>query len=40
MFTMRRLITVATVAALMSGCASQNPYDNQGQADGLSLIHI
>ncbi|MGE7990220.1 OmpA family protein [Pseudomonas sp. NPDC089554] len=32
MFTMRRLIIVATAAALMSGCASQNPYDNQGQA--------
>ncbi|CAM3663637.1 OmpA family protein [Pseudomonas wadenswilerensis] len=32
MFTMRRLIIVATAAALMSGCASQNPYDSQGQA--------
>ncbi|KJK06038.1 MULTISPECIES: OmpA family protein [Pseudomonas] len=32
MFTMRRLIIVATVAALMSGCANQNPYDSQGQA--------
>ncbi|WP_110972694.1 OmpA family protein [Pseudomonas huaxiensis] len=30
MFTMRRLIIVATVAALVSGCAGQNPYDNQG----------
>ena len=29
MFTMRRLIIVATAAALMTGCASQNPYDNQ-----------
>jgi len=34
MFTMRRLIIVATAAALMTGCASQNPYDNQGQAQG------
>lgn len=34
MFTMRRLITVATAAALMTGCAGQNPYDNQGQAQG------
>jgi hypothetical protein len=34
MFTMRRLIIVATAAALMSGCASPNPYDNQGQAQG------
>ena len=46
MFTMRRLIIVATAAALMTGCAGQNPYDNQGQAQGstgmskLSLIHI
>ena len=34
MFTMRRLIIVATAAALMTGCAGQNPYDNQGQAQG------
>ena len=34
MFTSRRLIIVATAVALLSGCASQNPYDNQGQADG------
>ena len=25
MFTMRRLIIVATAAALMTGCAGQNP---------------
>lgn len=31
MFTMRRLIIVATAAAVMTGCAGQNPYDNQGQ---------
>ena len=31
MFTMRRLIIVATAAALMSGCASPNPYDGQSQ---------
>ncbi|HAB02090.1 MAG TPA: cell envelope biogenesis protein OmpA, partial [Pseudomonas sp.] len=36
MFTMRRLIIVATAAALMTGCAGQNPYDNQGQAQGES----
>ena len=34
MFTKRRLIIVATAVALLSGCASPNPYDNQGQADG------
>ncbi|MBP5133932.1 lipoprotein, partial [Pseudomonas protegens] len=34
MFTSRRLIVVATAVALLSGCASPNPYDNQGQADG------
>ena len=33
MFTSRRLILVATAVALLSGCASPNPYDNQGQAD-------
>ena len=33
MFTSRRLILVATTVALLSGCASPNPYDNQGQAD-------
>ncbi len=33
MFTSRRLIIVATAVALLSGCATQNPYDNQGQAD-------
>lgn len=32
MLTSRRLIVVATALALLSGCASQNPYDNQGQA--------
>ena len=34
MFTKQRLIIVATAVALLSGCASPNPYDNQGQADG------
>ncbi|MBB2494644.1 OmpA family protein [Aquipseudomonas ullengensis] len=29
MFTPSRLILVATLAALMTGCASQNPYDTQ-----------
>ena len=33
MFTTRRLIIVATAVALLSGCASPNPYDSQGQAD-------
>ncbi|RMS15561.1 OmpA family protein [Pseudomonas syringae] len=32
MFTSRRLIIVATAVALLSGCATSNPYDNQGQA--------
>jgi outer membrane protein OmpA-like peptidoglycan-associated protein len=32
MFTFRRLIIAATALAVLSGCASQNPYDNQGQA--------
>jgi outer membrane protein OmpA-like peptidoglycan-associated protein len=32
MFTSRRLIIAATAVAMLSGCASQNPYDNQGQA--------
>ncbi|BCG26904.1 OmpA family lipoprotein [Pseudomonas tohonis] len=32
MFTTRRLIIAATAVALLSGCASQNPYENQGQA--------
>lgn len=32
MFTTRRLIVFATAVALLSGCASPNPYDNQGQA--------
>ena len=30
--TSRRVIIVATAVALLSGCASPNPYDNQGQA--------
>ncbi|MGJ7513605.1 OmpA family protein [Pseudomonas baetica] len=35
MFTTRRLIIVATAVALLSGCASPNPYDgSQGQAEG------
>ncbi|MBC9249751.1 cell envelope biogenesis protein OmpA [Pseudomonas alcaligenes] len=29
MFTPSRLVIAATLAALMTGCASQNPYDNQ-----------
>ncbi|QKE62446.1 OmpA family protein [Aquipseudomonas campi] len=29
MFTPSRLVLAATLAALMTGCASQNPYDNQ-----------
>lgn len=33
MLTSRRLIVVATAVAMLSGCASQNPYDNQGQAE-------
>jgi outer membrane protein OmpA-like peptidoglycan-associated protein len=35
MFTTRRLIIVATAVALLSGCASPNPYNgqSQGQAD-------
>lgn len=38
MFTMRRLMIVATAVAVLSGCASPNPYDGQpqGQADGSS----
>ncbi|KPX49393.1 OmpA family protein [Pseudomonas syringae pv. tagetis] len=32
MFTSRRLIIVATAVAMLSGCATPNPYDNQGQA--------
>ncbi|MFA1011511.1 OmpA protein [Pseudomonas coronafaciens pv. porri] len=34
MFTSRRLIIVATATAvaMLSGCATSNPYDNQGQA--------
>ncbi|WP_271409123.1 OmpA family protein [Pseudomonas sp. Q1-7] len=32
MFTSRRLIIAATAFAMLAGCASQNPYDNQGQA--------
>ena len=38
MFTSRRLITAAAAIALLSGCASQNPYENQGQAQGSSGI--
>ncbi|MGC6368798.1 OmpA family protein [Pseudomonas sp. K2I15] len=34
MFTSRRLLVVATAVALLSGCASPNPYDgSQGQAN-------
>ena len=32
MFTTRRLIVAALAVATLSGCASQNPYENQGQA--------
>ncbi|RMT83358.1 OmpA family protein [Pseudomonas viridiflava] len=32
MFISRRLIIAATAAAMLSGCATSNPYDNQGQA--------
>ncbi len=32
MFTFRRLIIATTALAVLSGCASQNPYDSQGQA--------
>ncbi|MBP1144904.1 outer membrane protein OmpA-like peptidoglycan-associated protein [Pseudomonas sp. PvP027] len=32
MFTSRRLIIVATAVAMLSGCATSSPYDNQGQA--------
>jgi outer membrane protein OmpA-like peptidoglycan-associated protein len=32
MLTSRRLILAATAVAMLSGCASNNPYDNQGQA--------
>ena len=34
MFTTRRLIIVATAVAVLSGCASPNPYGGQGQAQG------
>ncbi len=32
MLTSRRLILAATAVAMLSGCATNNPYDNQGQA--------
>lgn len=32
MFISRRLIVAASAIALLAGCASPNPYDNQGQA--------
>ena len=32
MFISRRLIIAASAVALLAGCASPNPYDNQGQA--------
>jgi len=32
MFTTRRLLVAALAVATLSGCASQNPYENQGQA--------
>lgn len=33
MFTSPRLMIVATAVALLAGCASPNPYSDQGQAD-------
>ena len=38
MFTPRRLLVVATAVAMLSGCASPNPYDgsSQGQASNES----
>ncbi|MCU9949337.1 OmpA family protein [Pseudomonas sp. PDM13] len=36
MFTTRRLIIAATAVALLSGCASQNPYENQAPSQGVS----
>ena len=32
MFISSRLIVAASAIALLAGCASPNPYDNQGQA--------
>ena len=32
MFISRRLIVAASAVALLAGCATPNPYDNQGQA--------
>ncbi|WP_397449760.1 OmpA family protein [Pseudomonas sp. NA-150] len=34
MFTLSRLMVVATAVALLAGCASPNPYSNQDQAGG------
>ena len=34
MFNMQRLVIAVMAAAVMSGCASQNPYTDQGQASG------
>lgn len=34
MLTSRRLILAATAVAMLSGCASNNPYDSQGQGQG------
>ncbi|MBP3865953.1 MAG: cell envelope biogenesis protein OmpA, partial [Pseudomonas sp.] len=31
MFISRRLIVAASAVALLAGCATPNPYDNQGQ---------
>ncbi|MEE4676721.1 OmpA family protein [Pseudomonas alliivorans] len=36
MFMSRRLIIAATAVAMLSGCATSNPYDNQGQAQSSS----
>lgn len=39
MFTSRRLLVVATAVALLSGCASPNPYDgSQAQGGGSSGV--
>ena len=39
MFISSRLIVAASAIALLAGCASPNPYDNQGQAStGMSKM--
>ncbi|KIQ31676.1 OmpA family protein [Pseudomonas viridiflava] len=39
MFMSRRLIIAATAVAMLSGCATSNPYDNQGQAQSSGGIN-